>query len=154
MIRVCLLYLLLLSSWLLPAQKHVPLPHGMTFGKKLSTLKSMSANKLETFMGNKVRISTMITGKIIKVTKSKGGWFDMDAGGGKVIHAHFTDYIINLPVQLRGRTVSIEGVAAKQFIADDLQHFAGDTVKGARQHYQKTDPKHRIVFEVTGLMVL
>lgn len=135
------------------AQKHTPLPHGMVYGTKPDTGEVLSAAKLEAFMGKKTRISTSISGRVIRVTKQKGGWFEIDAGNGKVIAAHFRDYNIHIPTDLKGRSVIVEGVAQKQFIADDLQHFAGDTVVGKKQHYIKTDPKRRVTFEVKGLMV-
>ena len=135
------------------AQKHVPLPHGMIFGEKPDTITLMPASKLETFMGNKTRITTAISGKVIKVIKEKGGWFEMDAGNKRVIAAHFTNAGINLPRQVAGRTVIISGIAAKQFIADDQQHMAGDTVNGKKQHKINTSPYRRISFEVKGLMI-
>jgi hypothetical protein len=148
------LILLILISWVYAqAQKPTPLPHGMVFGAAPSTVSLRKANELESFMGKRTRTTVSIIGKVIKVTKSKGGWFLMDAGDGKIISAHFKNYNINLPAALKGRQVIIEGVASKQFIADDLQHFAGDTVKGKKQHEVKTDPKRRLLFEVKGLMV-
>ncbi|SEO87783.1 protein of unknown function [Mucilaginibacter gossypiicola] len=135
------------------AQKHVPLPHGMVFGEKPDTITLMQASKLETFMGKKTRITTAITGKVIKVIKEKGGWFELDAGKNRVIGAHFTNAGINLPKQLAGRTVIISGIAAKQFIADDLQHMAGDTVSGKKQHKVNTNSGRKISFEVKGLMI-
>lgn len=136
------------------AQQHAPLPHGMLYGQKVDSLGAMPAYKVEAFMGKKVRILATITGKVLQVTRTKGGWFDMDAGKGRVIKVHFRDYGINLPVNLKGRTVMIQGVAQKQFIADDMQHFAGDTVKGKKQHLVKTNPKRVLSFEAWGLMVL
>lgn len=135
------------------AQKKVALPHGMVYGTKPNTIGLMPASKLEDFMGRRTRTSTTISGKVLKVTKSKGGWFLLDADSGRVIQAHFKNYNVNLPVQLKGREVIIEGVAAKQFIADDQQHMAGDTVVGKKQHAVKTDPKKRLVFEVKGLII-
>jgi hypothetical protein len=135
------------------AQKHVPLPHGMIYGQKPDTTAMMDATKVETFMGKKTRVSTTITGKVIRVTRQKGGWFELDAGGGKIIAAHFKNYNVNIPVDLAGRRVIMEGVAAKQFIADDLQHLAGDTVVGKKQHKVKTNPKRELTFEVKGLFV-
>jgi hypothetical protein len=151
--KVFVLLIALLMPAMVFAQKHVPLPHGMVYGQKPDTMAMMTANKVEAFMGKKTRISTTIEGRIIKVTKEKGGWFDMDAGGGKIIAAHFKNYNIILSAQLAGRTVIIEGVAEKVFIADDLQHLAGDTVAGKKQHKVKTDPKRKVTFEVRGLMV-
>ncbi len=135
------------------AQTHQPLPHGKIFGSKPDTTAIVNATKLEAFMGKKARISTTIRGKVLKVTKQKGGWFDIDAGNGKVIAAHFKTYNITIPEDLNGRTIIVEGVAAKQFIADDQQHFAGDTVTGKKQHTVNTNPKQRVTFEVKGLMV-
>lgn len=144
---------LLFSFSLALAQHHTPLPHGMIFGSKPSNVNRMPASRLETFMGKRARTSVVIYGKVLQVTKSQGGWFDLDAGNGRIIKAHFSNYNINLPVDLKGREVIVDGVASKQFIADDLQHFAGDTVKGKKQHQVKTNPKQRLIFEVHGLMV-
>ncbi|MDN5283869.1 MAG: hypothetical protein JWR38_143 [Mucilaginibacter sp.] len=143
---------LLLSTTVL-AQQHTVLPHGMIYGQKPDTVAMMAATKVEAFMGKKTRISTTITGRVIRVTRQKGGWFELDAGSGKIIAAHFKNYNINIPADLAGRRVIIEGVAAKQFIADDLQHLAGDTVVGKKQHKVKTNPKRELTFEVKGLLV-
>jgi hypothetical protein len=134
-------------------QQHTPLPHGMVFGDKPQNIAPVPAAKIEAFMGKKIRQTTAITGTIIRVIKEKGGWFDMDAGDGKVIAAHFKNYNITLPKAITGRGVIIEGVAQRLLIADDLQHFAGDTVVGAKQHREKVNPRARITFEVRGLMV-
>ena len=151
--RLIVLFISILITNMVIAQKHVPLPHGMVFGEKPDTVALMQASKLENFMGKKTRITTVISGKVIKVTQEKGGWFDLNAGNNRVIAAHFTNAGINLPKQLAGRTVIISGIAAKQFIADDLQHMAGDTVNGKKQHKINTNPGRRISFEVRGLMI-
>jgi RecJ-like exonuclease len=152
-----------MRCWLLPiciclnltaiAQHKTAMPHGMVYGVKPDTMQLIPAWRVEAFMAKKVRISTTIRGRIIKVTKTKGGWFQLDAGKGKIIAAHFKNYNITIPTALTGKIVFVEGVAEKQFIADDLQHFAGDTVRGKKQHAVKTDPKRRLIFEVKGLMV-
>jgi hypothetical protein len=147
-------FLLILLYITLPASaQHTPLPHGMVFGSKPTITQMIPASRVEVFMDKKTRISTTIRGRVIKVTKTKGGWFEVDAGKGKIIAAHFKDYGINIPSALKGKIVIIEGVAEKQFIADDLQHFAGDTVSGQKQHTTKTNPLRRLTFEVKGLMV-
>ncbi|AYL97717.1 DUF4920 domain-containing protein [Mucilaginibacter celer] len=145
--------ILVLFSVVVQAQKHTPLPHGMVYGQKPDTMVMMQASKLEDFMGKKTRITTAIEGKVISVTQEKGGWFEMDAGNGRIISAHFYNAGISIPKALAGRTVIISGIAAKQFIADDMQHLAGDTVTGKKQHKVKTDPKRVVTFEVKGLMV-
>ena len=135
------------------AQKPAALPHGMVYGTKPNTTAMMPAYKIEAYMGKQVRTSTTIRGKVLKVTQTKGGWFEVDAGKGKVIKAHFKNYAVTLPTALKGRMVIVEGVAEKQFIADDMQHLAGDTVVGKKQHKVNANPKQRLVFEVKGLMV-
>ncbi|HEY8929865.1 MAG TPA: DUF4920 domain-containing protein [Mucilaginibacter sp.] len=130
-----------------------PLPHGTVYGLKPDSGAMQNASRLEAFMGPKVRISTTVKGKVLNVTNPKGGWFTIDAGSGKVITAHFKNAGINIPAALKGKTVIAEGVASKQFIADDGQHFAGDTMNGKKQHKVNADAKHRLAFEVRGLMV-
>jgi hypothetical protein len=151
--KTAFLLLAMLFSLPLFSQKHTFLPHGMVYGTKPDTLDMIRAAQLDSFMAQKVRISTTIRGKVTKVTKSKGGWLRLDAGNGRFIAAHFAKYNVNIPTSLAGKTVIIEGVAQRQFIADDQQHFAGDTVVGKRRQNVKVNPKHRLTFEVKGLMV-
>ncbi|NCD69650.1 DUF4920 domain-containing protein [Mucilaginibacter agri] len=153
LIKLISVVLLIGISTAVFAQKPTPLPHGMVFGASPSNIGRMPASKLESFMGKRTRTSAVIYGKVLQVTKSKGGWFDMDAGNGKIIAAHFKNYDITLPTDLKGREVIIDGVAEKQFIADDMQHMAGDTAQGKKQHEVKTNPKEKLTFEVKGLMV-
>ncbi|CAM3882510.1 DUF4920 domain-containing protein [Mucilaginibacter galii] len=130
------------------AQKSTPLPHGMVFGSKPSTIGLMPASKLEDFMGKRTRTSAAISGVILDVTKTKGGWFTLDAGRGRTIAAHFKNYSVVLPKAIKGREVIISGVATKQFTADDQQQLAG-----SKEHAVKINPKQRLAFEVVGLMV-
>lgn len=131
--------------------QHTPLPHGMVFGRKPDTTVIVEATKTEAFMGKKIRISTTIRGRVINVTKEKGGWFKLDAGGGKAISAHFKNYDIRLPAALKGRVVIIEGVAAKQVEATNGQRFGGNTAAAKNSVLQKTPAA--LSFEVTGLLV-
>jgi hypothetical protein len=85
------------------------------------------------------------------VTEPRGGWFEMDAGNGKIIAAHFKVFNITIPQNLKGRTVIAEGVAQKPFIADDKQHYAGGDANNKKAN--KIKPKQRLIFEVTGLRV-
>jgi len=148
-----ILLLVVLFSFSLFAQQHLSTVHGTIYGAKPDTTEMIKATQVESFMDKKARISVTIHGKVLKVTKQKGGWFDIDAGNGKIIAAHFKNYNVNIPAELKGHTIIADGVAQKQFIADDQQHFAGDTVTGKKQHGVKTDPKKRLTFEVKGLMV-
>ena len=131
------------------AQKRTALTHGTIFGSKPNAVAVITAAHLENYMAKKARISTTISGTVTKVIKTKGGWFDIDAGNGKVIAAHFRDYNITIPENLKGKHIIAEGVAEKQFTADDMQHLAGSD----KQHSAKTNPKQRVTFEVSGLMV-
>jgi len=148
-----ILLLAVLFSFSLFAQQRPSTVHGTVYGAKPDTTGMIKASQVEGFMDKKTRISITVRGKVLRVTKQKGGWFEIDAGNGKVIAAHFKNYNVNIPTELKGRTIIADGVAQKQFIADDQQHFAGDTVAGKKQHSVKTNPKKRLTFEVKGLMV-
>jgi Domain of unknown function (DUF4920) len=135
-----LAFAILSSSFAFAQQK------GKIYGSKPNGSEVIEASKLDAFMDTKPRISTTIRGVVVKVTKTKGGWFDIDAGNGKTIAAHFTTYNITIPTDLKGRTVIVEGVAARQFMADDSQHIAGEKA-------QHTTNSKQLTFEVTGLLV-
>ncbi len=128
-----------------------PLPHGMVFGKKPDTSIVINATQVHAYMGKKPRISTTLKGTVVKVTKEKGGWFTMDAGEGKVIAATFTDFNVTLPSALRGRTVIVEGVAARQFVPGNRQRLSGDTTAVNAGPVKTGDIVLR--FEATGLLV-
>jgi hypothetical protein len=145
--------LVLLFSASAFAQQHTPMPNGTVYGTKPDNAAMVTASNLETYMDKKASVSATIRGRVIKVTRPKGGWFEIDAGNGKVIAAHFRDYNITLPEDLKGKYVIAEGTASKQFIADDMQHFAGDTVTGKKSHTTKTNKNQRLSFEVKGLLV-
>jgi hypothetical protein len=113
----------------------------------------MKASQLENYMNTRTRVSTTIEGTVLRVTKTKGGWFELDAGNGKIIKAHFSVYNISIPASLKGHLVIVEGIAEKEFAANDMQPMAGDTVSGAKQHTAKANPKDKLAFEVTGLYV-
>jgi len=138
----------LLFSVAAEAQQHTSVLNGTVYGAKPNTVGMMDASKVEAFMGTKPRISTTIKGRVIKVTKTKGGWFELDAGNGKVIAAHFKTYDVTISTGLAGHYVIAEGTMEKQFVADDMQHMAGD-----KQANAKDNPKQNYTFEVTGLMV-
>lgn len=100
-------------------------------------------------MGEKKRITTSVKGTVEKVTEEKGGWFVIHASNGMPIYAHFRDFNVTLPKQIKGRVVIISGVAKREFTADDQQHFAGDTI-----NYSTTSKMSKAInFEVKGLMV-
>ena len=126
---------------------------GKVYGLKPDKTGMMDASKVEGYMDKKTRINITIRGKVLKVTKQKGGWFTMDAGNGKIIAAHFQTYNVNLPASLAGKYVIADGIAQKQFLADDMQHLAGDSVNGKKGHAEKANAKQKLTFEVKGLMV-
>lgn len=135
------------------AAQITPLPHGTVFGTRPDTTVMAPADSIAHIMGNKKRISTTIRGVVKKITQQKGGWFELEAGHGEVISAHFKNYDVTLPLALKGRTVIIEGVALKQFKADDMQHFAGEPVVAPKPAKKKRATKLKTAFEISGLMV-
>lgn len=128
-----------------------PIPHNTVYGVKPRLAGLVYATNLESFMGKRTRISVTLSGLVTLVTKTKGGWFDIDAGKGKIITAHFKNYGITIPYSLKNHYIIAEGVAEKKFIASASQHFAGD--KDNHHQTAKTAPKQSIIFEVSGLRV-
>jgi hypothetical protein len=126
------------------------IPHGMVYGSKPNRVGLVQANRLEAFMAKRTRISVTVAGRVAQVTKAKGGWFDVDAGNGKIITAHFKNYGVTIPQSLKNHYIVMEGVAQKQMIPDDHQHYAGGNNRG---HSKQGFQKQLLSFEVTGLAV-
>src|ERR1700710_734550 len=93
------------------------LAQGKIYGSRPDTTGVMAASNVESFMDKKPRVIVDIKGKVLNVTRRQGGWFDIDGGNGKIIHAHFTTYKVTIPMALKGKTVIADGVAETQFIA-------------------------------------
>jgi hypothetical protein len=140
--------LTVLSALLFSLAVKAQQPHKMVYGTTPNSAGMMDASKVNAFMGNKPRVSTTLKGKVLKVTKTKGGWFELAAGNGKMIDAHFKSYDVTIPTSLAGHYVIAEGVVSKQFVADDKQPLAGQT-----KPQQKDMPSQNLSFEVTGLEV-
>jgi len=138
-----LLALSLFSSFLFAQDKKFL--HGKIFGNKPGAV-IVNAEKLESYMDARARMRTTVKGKILNVVKEKGGWFTIDAGDGKVIAAHFAKYDVDIPADLRGQTVIVEGIAQRQSALGDQQHLAGKKQPGDKTTNQ-------LSIEVTGLMV-
>ncbi len=132
--------------------QRTPLPHGMVFGIKPDTSVVLDANKLEGFMDRKNRITTIVKGRVLKVTNELGGWFEMDAGKGKIITARFKNDDIKLPSALKGRVVIIQGVAARKLEAINGKP-TGSVVKNVKDAEKAEGGTIALIFEVTGLMV-
>jgi len=128
-----------------------PLPHGMVYGQKPNALGLLPVSQLESYMGEHTRISITISGRVSRVTKTKGGWFVLDCGKGNEIEAHFTKANVAIPKTLKGHNIIAEGIAQRQFMAADMQHFAGDKPENPGKPVTKVKPK--ITFEVKGLMI-
>lgn len=145
------LFILLICLGINAYAQHTPLPHGMVFGEKPDTAIVLAASQVEKLMGKKPRISTTIKGKVINVKKEKGGWFELDAGTGKIILAHFKNYDVILPQGLEGRTVIIEGIAFRQFTPANRLSQRSDTAKTTGGTRKKDNVI--LAFEVSGLIV-
>ena len=128
--------------------QHTPLPRGTVYGIHPEGAGIVFADNLAKSMDQRITIVTSIKGKVLKVTKEKGGWFTIDGGHGTVIYAHFKDYRVTIPSDLAGHIILADGVATKQFVSDDSQHLAG--TKGKES---KDNPKESLKFEVSGLIV-
>lgn len=120
--------------------------HGTIYGNKPNGAGAMDPSKVQAFMGNKIRVTATLKGKIVKVTKAAGGWFELAGADGKVIQAHFKTAGINIPESLAGRYVIADGIVSKQLTADAMQHHPGDTKA-------KESSSGGLSFEVTGLEV-
>ena len=124
---IYLLLVLSLFSFSLFAQGSKPL-HGKVIGKKPGAV-VVNADKLESYIAARSRMQTTIKGKVLNVVKEKGGLFTIDAGKGKVIAAHFAKYDVNIPADLKGCTVVVEGIVQRQSALSSQQKHQEDVFR-------------------------
>ncbi len=132
--------------------QQTPLPHGMVYGVKPDTGVVLEASKLEAFMGRKNRISTVIKGRVLKVTNEANGWFEIVANNGKIILARFKNDGISLPAALKGRTVIIQGIATRKMEAINGKP-TGSVIADVKKPTKTKNGTVALIFELTGLMI-
>lgn len=127
-------------------------PHGKVYGEKVDVKPAHPIGDLETYFGRRTSITTTISAKIVDVDKS-GNFFTVNDNKGRPVTVRFKDIGYKLPPGIKGKTVLIDGVISKQFIANNHQHYAGSN-SGIEKTHQVNNNAGTYAMAARGVQVM
>ena len=153
-------HLFLLSALLLfsvtafsqpPKGKAVP---GTVYGASTDATGAIAAADLPKML----EVQDTVTGKVRAVVQdvcsAKGCWLTFKTVEGKEAFVKMKDYGFFVPLDLKGKTVILDG---KSFIkttsVEDQKHYAEDAKKSQKEIDAITEPKKEIRFVAKGILV-
>ena len=80
---------------------------------------------------------------------------DLDLGtDDQLAKVTFKDYEFVIPIDSKGKTATVEGIAKREIIPVDLlQHYAEDEGKSAEEIAAITEDEVSITFEAVGVII-
>ncbi len=129
---------------------------GQQFGAGATEKGAITYESLVEKMNKTNEMPAKVTGKISEVCKVKGCWMTMvsDKPGTPEMRVTFKNYAFFMPMDIIGKTVVIDGVAAVETIpVADLRHYAEDAGKSKEEIAKITEPKRELTFEAAGVLI-
>lgn len=96
-----------------------------------------------------------LKGSILSNCQVSGCWMDLDLGiDEQIAKVTFKDYEFFIPLDSKGKTATIEGIAKLEIIPVDLlQHYAEDEGKSAEEIAAITEDEISYTFEAVGVII-
>ncbi|RYU80496.1 DUF4920 domain-containing protein [Hymenobacter persicinus] len=137
-----------------PATPAPAAPAGKTYGAPLTAAGARPMSELSQVLGNQDSAQVKLVGKASGVCQAKGCWLTMATPDGRQMRVRFKDYAFFVPKDLTGKTVVINGWAHREQVpVSDLQHYAKDAGKSAKEVAAITQPEEQLNFEADGVLV-
>ncbi len=124
------------------------------YGIPLSNREAQDASLLADLLENKNSAGIKLTGKIESVCQMSGCWIDMEIGNGKVVHITFNEEAFVLPMDISGKTATVEGFATKEIIPlEYLKRQAKSEGKTQEEIDAITEPEVEYSFVASGVKI-
>jgi len=125
-----------------------------SYGIPLSNRETQDAFLLADLLENKNSAGIKLTGKIESVCQMSGCWIDMEIGNGKVVHITFNEEAFVLPMDISGKTATVEGFATKEIIPlEYLKRQAKSEGKTQEEIDAITEPEVEYSFVASGVKI-
>lgn len=133
----------------------VPAVAGSNFGAPVSVEKALPAETLPTLLAKSDKLDTRIKAKVIDVCPKKGCWIRLQVNDTTTAFVKMKDYAFFLPLEIKGKTVVLEGEASLITTSvDELKHYAEDAKKTKAEIDAITQPKKEIRLLAKGIKVV
>jgi len=127
---------------------------GKTYGAPVTAAGALPMSELSKALGGQDSARVKLVGKATGVCQAKGCWLTMATPDGREMRVRFKDYAFFVPKDLKDKTVVINGWAHREEVSvGDLQHYAKDAGKPAKEIAAITKPEEQLNFEADGVLV-
>ncbi|MGY6561862.1 MAG: DUF4920 domain-containing protein [Luteibaculaceae bacterium] len=124
------------------------------FGDTITFENALSSAQFMDLLAENDSAVVKVSATINDVCKKKGCWMTLDMGDEKELLVRFKDYGFFVPKNAEGLNATIEGVAKKTVISiDELKHLAEDAGKSQDEIDAIVEPKVKLAFEATGVIL-
>ncbi|RSK41133.1 DUF4920 domain-containing protein [Hymenobacter perfusus] len=131
-----------------------PAVTGKTYGAAITAEGAQPLSALNAVLGTQDSAQVKLVGKADAVCQAKGCWLTMKTPDGQEMRVRFKDYAFFVPKDISGKTVVINGWAHRETVpVSDLQHYAQDAGKSAKEVAAITQSQQQLNFEADGVLV-
>lgn len=124
------------------------------YGEVITPGNYITGEELFTRMKDRDSLATKVKATITENCQKSGCWMDLDVGNGEVMKVTFKDYGFFVPLDSRGKTAIVEGMARKEMVpVDILKHYAEDAGKSQEEIEAITEPQMALTFEAHGVII-
>ncbi|MCB2410100.1 DUF4920 domain-containing protein [Hymenobacter lucidus] len=131
-----------------------PAISGKTYGAAITAAGARPISELREVLGTQDSAQVKLVGTAAEVCQAKGCWLTMTTAEGKPMRVRFKDYAFFVPKDISGKTIVVNGWAHRETVpVEDLQHYAKDAGKSAKDVAAITQPEEQLNFEADGVLV-
>lgn len=136
------------------SQAEAPAGMGKTFGAPITAAGALPMSELSQALGTQDSVQVKLVGTATGVCQAKGCWLTMATPDGRQMRVRFKEYAFFVPKDITDKTVVINGWAHREVVpVSDLQHYAKDAGKPAKEIAAITQPEEQLNFEADGVLV-
>jgi len=125
------------------------------YGATIKGENIISGEEMIKMLEDKDSVYVTLKGTIVSNCQVSGCWMDLDLGtDDQLAKVTFKDYEFVIPIDSKGKTATVEGIAKREIIPVDLlQHYAEDEGKSAEEIAAITEDEVSITFEAVGVII-
>jgi hypothetical protein len=128
---------------------------GEVYGDSIKDENVIDLSSISTAIGENDELDIKVKGKVDSVRSDKICWLMMKLNNGEYMKVSFSDSVVVVPQQIKGREVIIDGQAYKDTSSvEDLLTEAKQAGKTEAEIAKIKTPKVKLLYKATGLVVL
>ena len=128
---------------------------GEVYGDSIKDENVIDLSSVSTAIGENDALDIKVKGKVDSVCTDKICWLTMKLNNEEYMKVSFSDSVVVVPKEIKGKEVIIDGQAYKDTLSvEDLLTEAKEAGKSQAEIAKIKTPKVRILYRATGLVVL